>query len=186
VLGLGVGALAAYAEPSDRLRFYEINPAVEPLARRFFPFLASSRARTNVIVGDGRLLLRSEPAHGFDVLVLDAFSSDGVPTHLLTLEAFGAYARVLRPDGVLAINVSSRHFQIERVVAGAASGIGMACEVFDSAAVSARGLTRARWALLARHRNLLDPLRSDDAHELLVPDPVLWTDAHSSLWAVAR
>ncbi len=186
VVGLGVGALAAYAEPGDRLRFYEINPAVEPLARRFFPFLRAARARTSVVSGDGRLLLLAEPARSFDVLVVDAFSSDGVPMHLLTLEAFRAYERALVADGVLVINVSSRHFQLERVVAGSARATGMACVVLDSAAASGRGLTRARWALLARSPASLEPLRTGDAHELVVSEPVLWTDAHSSLLDLAR
>jgi hypothetical protein len=185
VLGLGVGALAAYATPSDRLRFYEINPAVEPLARRFFPFLGATRASTTIVPGDGRLALSLESAGRFDGLVVDAFSCDAVPTHLLTLEAFGVYERALLPDGVLVINVSNRHFQLERVVVGSARAAGLACVVLDSAAASARGLTRARWALLARDRELLAPLRAEDT-ELPVPDPVVWTDAQSSLLAIAR
>jgi hypothetical protein len=186
VVGLGVGALAAYTEPGDRLRFYELNPAVEPLARRFFPFLNAARARTTVVSGDGRLALLAEPARSFDVLVIDAFSSDGVPMHLLTLEAFRAYERALVVDGVLVINVSSRHFQLERVVAGSARATGMACAVLDSPAASGRGLTRARWALVARSLASLEILRRGDAHELAVSEPVLWTDAHSSLLDLAR
>ncbi len=186
VLGLGVGALAAYAQPGDRLRFYEINPAVEPLARRFFPFLGGTRATTTVVAGDGRLALLAEPARRFDVLVIDAFSSDAVPTHLLTVEAFRVYLRALLPDGVLAINVSNRHFQLERVVAGAAHATGLTCLVRQSAAASARGLTRARWALLARRSELLSALLPNALPAPPVSDPVLWTDDHSSLLSIAR
>ena len=108
VVGLGAGTLAAYGRAGDRMRFYEISPDVIAAARSRFSFLARSPAQIEVAVGDGRIALEREPAQGFDALVLDAFSSDSVPIHLLTVEAFARSMRgIWRSDGVLLANVST-------------------------------------------------------------------------------
>jgi hypothetical protein len=186
VLGLGIGALAAYAKAGDVLRFYEINPLMLSLAQRWFTFLARTPATWSVTPGDGRLALAREPVHAFDVFVVDAFSSDAVPQHLLTREAFGVYLRQLAPDGVLTINVSNRSLSIERVVAGSAASHGLACVVLESAADPARGWVRSRWALIARRPALLTPMLGGSARPLEIVDPVLFTDDHASLWSIAR
>lgn len=186
VLGLGVGTLAAYGQPGDRFTFYELSPDVADVAQRRFAFLRSSRAHTSIVVGDGRLALERVPDHDFDVLVLDAFASDSVPAHLLTVEAFETYLRVLRPDGVLAANVSNRHVAVERVIAGAAARYGLALRLRESPHDDAQGFARARWALLARDRRLLDPLI--DPHDAfpLAATAVTWRDDYSDLLSVLR
>ena len=184
VIGLGIGMLAAYATSQDTLRFYEIDPDVILLARRHFDFLRRSRAPLTIATGDGRLTLAREHNH-FDVLALDVFSSDAVPPHLLTVEAFALYAAQLAPDGVLLANVSNRHLSLERVVAGSARANGLACVVLESPGDEAAGLLRARWAVMARDREQLRPLLGAPARELGVPDPVTWTDQRSSLWSIA-
>ena len=121
VLGLGVGAVAAYANEGDTFRFYEINPAVATVAENTFTYLSGARDRNAtvppVILGDGRLMLEAEPdTMKFDVLSMDAFSSDSVPVHLLTNEAFAIYEKHLEPDGVIVINITNRYLDLEPVV----------------------------------------------------------------------
>jgi hypothetical protein len=120
VVGLGVGTISAFAQAGDEYRFYEINPQVMDFAERYFTFLADARdrgAKVSLIFGDARLQLEREPPQQFDVLALDAFSSDSIPAHLLTLEAFDVYLRHLaKPDGVLAMHISNRYLRLGIVV----------------------------------------------------------------------
>src|SRR6185436_3679823 len=124
-IGLGVGTIAAYGLPADTFRFYEINPDVERLARRYFTFLADSKATVEVALGDGRLALERDVAawagvHRYDVLVADAFAGDAIPVHLLTVEAMALYWQALKDDGVLAVHVSNRYLNLTRVISGIA------------------------------------------------------------------
>ncbi len=124
VIGLGCGTLAAYGRPGDVIRFYEINPLVARVARSEFTYLADSPARVEVVLGDGRLMLEREPPQHFDVLVMDAFSGDSVPVHLLTREAVAVYLRHLKPSGVLAVHVSNKYLELEPVMERAAAAFG--------------------------------------------------------------
>jgi SAM-dependent methyltransferase len=186
VVGLGAGTLAAYGRSGDDMRFYEISPDVVAAARQRFSFLSRSAARVEVIGGDGRIALEREPAQGFDVLVLDAFSSDSVPVHLLTLEAFAIYARQLRADGVLLANVSNRHLDVERAVAGSAAHAGFALRVVETQNDAERGYARARWALMSRAPAELDRLLAGAARSDLHGRPVLWRDDFSNLAQLLR
>ena len=123
VVGLGIGTLAAYGRPGDRFRFYEIDPAVIEIARnpRYFTYLVNSPAEVEIVEGDGRVSPPSELERGgaarFDYLIIDAFSSDAIPMHLLTREAFEVYAKVLAAKGLLAIHTSSRRLDLTPLVA---------------------------------------------------------------------
>src|SRR5262249_18491784 len=122
VIGLGVGSLAAYARPGDDWTFFEINPSVVDVARKQFSYLTTAEevASVHIEVGDARLRIQNgEPAR-FDVLVLDAFSSDAVPIHLVTREALSVYRRALRPGGVLLAHVSNEHVELRPVFAALA------------------------------------------------------------------
>ena len=124
VIGLGVGTLAAWSRPGDVFRFYEIDPEVARLSegsRPVFTYLRDARGEVSVSLGDGRLVLEREAPQAFDVLVVDAFSSDAIPTHLLTREAFGVYLRHLAEGGVLAVHVTNRYVDLKPVVRGAAA-----------------------------------------------------------------
>ena len=112
ILGLGCGTLAAYGRPGDTLRIYEINPLVLDIARREFTYLRDTPARVEVALGDGRLVLESEPSQQFDLLVMDAFSGDSVPVHLITREAFRTYFRHLKPGGILAVNITNTYLDL--------------------------------------------------------------------------
>jgi SAM-dependent methyltransferase len=183
VIGLGAGTLAAYGREGDRFRFYEINPVVVDYARRHFSYLSGTRARVEVATGDGRLLLESEPDQNFDLLVVDAFSGDSIPIHLLTREAFALYLRHLGPGGVLALHLSNLYLNLQPVVRTLAGAVGrMSVPVVDSGNVR-EGAGLSWWALVGRREDLarlpvnlgaqLEPKRS----------PRLWTDDFSTLLA---
>ncbi len=123
VLGLGAGTMAAFGRAGDEYRFYEINPAVPPLARSEFTFLPDSPAHIEIVMGDGRLSLDREPGQGFDVLMMDAFSGDSIPVHLITREAFDLYYRHIKPGGVIAIHISNKYLDLEPVLARAAQAL---------------------------------------------------------------
>lgn len=126
-VGLGVGTMAAYGRPNDVITFFEIDQAVVDLARdgRSFTYLADTAADVDVIVGDARLTLAEQPPGSFDLLILDAFSSDAVPAHLLTREALELYVRALRPGGILAFHLSNRYYDLDPAVGSTARAIGL-------------------------------------------------------------
>jgi hypothetical protein len=189
VVGLGVGTLAAWAEPGDSVRFYEINPDVETVARRWFTFLEDSPAVVTVALGDGRLSLEREladpsTAPRFDVLVVDAFTGDAVPVHLLTREAAQLYARALADGGVLAFNVTNRHVDLEPVVRGLAGELGLRAARVRSEPETGTGGTASIWMIVTDDQQLLSALAAD-AFPASGPT-VLWTDDHSDLLTVLK
>ncbi len=117
VIGLGTGTIAAYGKPGDVYRFYDINPHVVEVARRDFTYLADSKAKIEIALGDARLTLEREAPQGFDVLAVDAFSSDAIPVHLITKEALEVYLKHVKPDGIVAFHVSNRFLDLIPVVA---------------------------------------------------------------------
>src|SRR5262249_6889330 len=117
VVGLGAGTIAAYGRPGDHIRFYEINPEVPPIARDYFTYIRDSGAQVEIVEGDARTSLAAEPPQHFDVLVVDAFSGDAVPLHLLTSEALALYRKHLNPGGILAFHISNRHVDLEAPIA---------------------------------------------------------------------
>jgi hypothetical protein len=219
-VGLGAGTLAAYALKSDHITFYEINPTVIDISTsgKYFAYIADARARgahCDIKLGDARLTLQRElasPPHSgagagegknklklaegvlpYHVLVLDAFSGDAVPTHLLTAEAMKIYlphlatAAEMEVDGALLIHVSNRYLELDRVVRGAAEYIGFECVEIHSAEVNAQSINSADWVVLTHNKGLLAALAPHAAKP--EPDekpPVLWTDAHSSLFEILR
>jgi hypothetical protein len=148
VLGLGCGTLAAYTMPSDILRIYEINPLVVQIAKDRFTYLKDTAARTQIVMGDGRLSLEREPSQQFDLLVMDAFSGDSVPVHLITREAFRTYFRHLKPGGILAVNVTNRYLDLNPVIERAASDFGKVAMVFDDEPMDEYLCYESSWALV--------------------------------------
>ena len=186
VVGLGVGTLAAYGKPGDRLRFYEINPAVAELAQRHFTFLKECQGETEIALGDARLVLEREPPQQFDVLVLDAFSSDAIPVHLLTREAGHVYLRHLKSDGVLAVHLSNFNFDLRPVLAGLAQVLEMDHVVVDASATPKAGTVRSVWGLLSRdHATLETALGKRTSFDSTRP-PIVWTDDRNNLIDVLK
>ncbi len=180
LVGLGVGTLAAYSKPGDTLRFYEINPDVERAARRYFTFLADAPGQTDVILGDARLTLEREEPQQFDILVLDAFSGDAIPTHLLTAEAFDGYVRHLKPDGVVAVHFSNRSVDLGPLLLRQARRLNMTAAVGDPRA--------GWWMLMSRDDAFLNsPAMRQGTRVVPTSDRgPLWTDDHVNLLSVIR
>ncbi|MBU4224620.1 MAG: fused MFS/spermidine synthase, partial [Chloroflexi bacterium] len=195
VLGLGVGTLATYGQPGDVYRFYEINPAVVRLAEGqagYFSFLADSRAEVTVVLGDARLSLENELAagerHNFDILVLDTFSSDAIPVHLLTREAFELYLQHLQPEGILALHITNHHLDLRPVVWKLADNYSLSRVLVDSEGDGVRGF-RSIWMLLARDPALLDqPAIARNTTPLgeYKTSIRLWTDDYSNLFQILK
>ena len=183
VIGLGAGTLAAYGQPGDHIRFYEINPGVAPIAQNVFTYLRESGAQIRIIDGDGRLSLAHEPPQGFDVLVVDAFSGDAIPLHLLTTQAVALYRRHLAPGGILAFHISNQHVNLEPAIALLAQAAGMQARRIVSFANPDRGEFTATWILLTDNTAFFSqPQVAAHAHTpVLQPGLKLWTDDYSAL-----
>jgi SAM-dependent methyltransferase len=188
VIGLGTGTVAAYGRPGDFYQYYEINPLVERLARTQFSFLHDSKAQVLVTMGDARLTLESQPPQNYDVLAVDAFSSDAIPVHLLTQEAFQLYFRHLKPDGVLAVHVSNRFLDLEPVVAQLADALGKEARLVDSDADDANELMDAQWVLVTARASFFNsPLLKNVAKPLSRRKHLrLWTDDYSNLFQILK
>jgi hypothetical protein len=191
VVGLGAGTLAAWGRNGDTFRFYEINPDVEQIARAWFSFLSDSKAQTEVVLGDARVQLERELTAGrsedFDLIAVDAFSSDSIPMHLLTAECADIYRRRLAPGGVLALHISNRALDLDPVARGMARYLGWTAVQIISEDHPASGESSSRWVLLTSNQDFLE--RAGLAHKLSEWSsraPIIWTDDFASLWRVLK
>jgi hypothetical protein len=185
-IGLGAGTLAVYGRREDQYTFYEINPQVVELANNEFSFLRHSPAKLNVEIGDGRLSLEREAPRDFDVLAVDAFTSDAIPTHLLTREAFALYVRHLKPSGLVAVHVSNKYLNLVPVVAAAAASLYRQAVVVESAADNSRGIYRATWVLVGEEQEFLREPELSLVPRLGASKEDLWTDDYSSIFKTFR
>ena len=189
--GLGTGSLACYARPGDEVRIYEIDPVVVRLARTHFAALRNCAPHATVAVGDARLLLDREQAT-LDFLALDVFASDAIPVHLLTLEAFRIYLRVLAQDGVLAVHISNRYLDLEPVVAAVAERLGLFARVKRYSAPKDMPVplasTSSSVVVLTRDEGTFRALDLDAGWVPLgSPDRVrVWTDDYTSIVPLLR
>jgi SAM-dependent methyltransferase len=188
-VGLGAGTIVAYGRAGDHYRFYEIDEAIVSAAHQHFSFIADSPATVDVAVGDGRLLLQAETGRRFDVLVVDAFSGDSIPVHLLTREAVELYRQRLKPGGVMALHVSNSHMELAPVVGRIAAELGMqTASITDPGVEGDPSTALSDWVLLAEDRSVLDlPL----IHEATTPLPQdegarTWTDDYSNILQVLK
>jgi SAM-dependent methyltransferase len=188
VVGLGAGTLAAYGNPGDRIRFYEINPAVLPIAKNLFTYIRESGAQILFAEGDARVSLTKEPPQNFDVLVIDAFSGDAIPLHLLTTQAMQVYRRHLAPDGILAFHVSNQYLDLAPEIAELAAASGMQARLIDSPTNNARGEYHAKWVLVTNNAPFLARPEITLAGEEVgrMPDLKAWTDDDSSLLPILQ
>ncbi|MEZ6033975.1 MAG: fused MFS/spermidine synthase [Planctomycetaceae bacterium] len=187
VVGLGAGTLAVYGRSGDAIRFYEINPDVIDLARKHFTFLDDSHAEIDIIPGDARLVLDRETDQNFDVLVLDAFSGDAIPVHLLTSEAMQIYMRHLSAKGILAVHISNSYFDLEPVVRALASESGLEARVQKCAQGADGGVAfNSVWMLLSNDAASLNTVCGPDASKNTPHRVVYWTDDHNNLLHVLR
>jgi spermidine synthase len=196
IIGLGVGTVASYGQTGDLFRFYELDSDIAHLAQTEFTALSQSRATIEIQIGDGRLLLATEATQPqpplFDLLVIDAFSSDAVPIHLLTQEAFALYESRLTPAGLLVVNVSNRLVDLRNVVLAQAHASGLAAAVIYHQPLPADWWAFAsEWILLARtparlHSPAITAAADPAVGVPLQPYLARWTDEHASLWSALR
>ena len=188
VVGLGTGTTAAYAQPGEDWTFYEIDPGIERIARdtAYFSYLADSPARTRVVLGDARLSLARETDRTYDLILLDAFSSDAIPVHLMTREALDTYLARLAPRGLIVFHISNRYLDLEPVVAALAKDRGLVARAGVGPRDRRTYESTSTWMAVARTEADLGPLTADANWwtPRLRPEVEPWTDDYSSLLTV--
>ena len=192
-IGLGTGSLACFIKPGQDWTFFEIDPAVSRLARdpRFFHYLEKCGPEARIAIGDGRLLLAAQPDGAYDLIVLDAFSSDSIPVHLLTREALALYLKKLAPGGRLLVHISNRFLNLEPVLAAGLGELGASglIQYFQpTPAEIARWASPSIWVAVAPAAAGLDPLRADTRwRAIALPAGFTpWTDTYSNILSVLR
>jgi SAM-dependent methyltransferase len=187
MIGLGTGTLATYGAKGDTYRIYDINPAVIEVANSHFTYLADSDAKIETPLGDARLTLEREPPQNFDVLAVDAFSSDAIPVHLITSEALAVYLRHLKPDGVIAFHVTNRFLNLVPVVEALGHAHGLTALWIDDNGDEAFA-SKSDWVLLSRNTELLARPALADKSRPIEPrrDWRLWTDDFNNLVQVLK
>jgi spermidine synthase len=188
VIGLGTGTLAAYGRPGDTYRFYDINPLVIDIARTQFRFVRESKAKVDTVLGDARLSLEREPPQNYDVLAVDAFSSDAIPVHLLTREAFELYFRHLQPGGVLAVHVSNRHLNLAPVVVLAAESLGKRAAVIENDDDDDNAVFGSTWVVVSARQNFFDYrfILTGTTPAKPIAGLRMWTDDYSNLFQILK
>ena len=191
VIGLGTGTIAAYGRTGDSYRFYDIDANVIQIARSAFTFLGDSPARPETALGDARLTLEREPPQGFDVLAVDAFSSDAIPVHLITREALQAFERHMKPDGIVAFHVSNRFLDLIPVVARLAKELGLHAVLISDDPDDEDKTIRSRsdWVLVSRDAEALEVPAIVDAGAVPAedrPEWRTWTDDYSNLIQILK
>jgi spermidine synthase len=189
VIGLGIGTLAVYGRKGDTYSFYDINPQVIAVAMRDFTFLSDSAAKTEIALGDARLTLEREPPRGFDVLAVDAFSSDAIPVHLITREALGVYLRHVKPDGIVAFHVSNRFLDLIPVVARLAREHGAHVVLVADKFKDNEDKTTSDWVLVSRSKAALETEAIKEAGAQPPEEQVgwrTWTDDYSNLVQILK
>jgi len=187
VAGLGAGTMACYADARDHWVFYEIDPAVVGIAQNYFSFLADSPSETRIVPGDARLSLRKASDAYFHMIVLDAFSSDSIPVHLLTREAFDLYLQKLAPSGVLVVNITNRHLELDGLLGNLAKSLNVRGVIRSDSFSDTRGKSSvtcsSTWAVLARDAKVLVPFQEDSRWRELSGRAGVrtWTDDFSNL-----
>jgi len=188
LIGLGAGTLATYGRRGDNYTFYELNPNVERIALEYFTYIEQSRANVNVVLGDGRVTLQKEldtgSVNNFNVLVIDAFSGDSVPAHLLTVEAFALYFKHLKANGMLAIHVSNSHLDLTALVKGLAKNSGYSALYFKTKATD-KEVTQTEWVVVTNNQLFI---RNSKVKRLQSQWPntneLVWTDNYSNLLSI--
>lgn len=187
VVGLGTGTIAAYGRLGDYYRYYEINPLVPPITKGQFYFVPSCPAKLEIAMGDARLSMEREAPENFDVLAVDAFSSDAIPVHLLTKEAMQLYFRHLRPDGVLAVHISNRYLDLQPVVEGEANAVGKLTRTVDTEDDDTVDVFSATWVLVYAAGSGFQPEELKNSADIKSKRTVrLWTDDYSNLFRILK
>ena len=193
IIGLGIGATVSYARPDERWTFYEINPAVVSVAqsREYFSYLTDcSKAPVQIVLGDARLKMHNAPDRAYDLLVLDAFSSDAIPVHLITQQALDLYLSKLAPGGIIVFHISNRNLELSGVVADLAQSRGLsALSMLDLAPAQPNGRDPSHWVVLSRSNTEYGNLANDKYAKPLLSTgngENVWTDDFSNILSVFK
>ncbi len=190
VVGLGAGSTACYRRPGAAWTFFEIDPGVVAIARdpRLFRYLADCAPDSPIVVGDGRLSLGRAVAHSFDLIVLDAYASDAIPTHLLTREAMRVYAGRLAAHGAIVFHISNKYFDFAPLVAALAKDAGMVARrrIDDPHAPATSFISGSTWMIVARNSADLGPIERDSRWTAPAPGERVWTDDYTSIATLLR
>ena len=188
IIGLGAGTIAAYGRVEDNYRYYDINPLVLKVADEQFSFLKDCRAKHDVILGDARLVLEREPQQRYDLLVVDAFSGDAIPVHLLTREAWALYWQHLNPNGVLAVHVSNRYLRLAPVVALGAAESGKTAKIVSYDGTDLDEEAASDWVLVTSRPGFFDAgdLKNEAGEIKPIPGLRTWTDDYSNVYKILR
>lgn len=189
ILGLGAGVTASLARAGDIIHYYEINPLVVEIANREFGFYRGCPAEKHIYMGDGRLVLEQLPDEHLDFLAMDAFSSDSVPLHLLTSEAYATYQRHLKPGGVLGVNISNRYLDLEPIVAGAAARLGWSGVVVNDEGDEETYYMPSTWALVSPQPRIFQSSSfSGESVDRIRANPKIraWTDDYSNIIQILK
>jgi hypothetical protein len=185
-IGLGVGTVAVYAKPGDHYYFFELNPAVIPIAREKFSFLSQSQGTIELSLGDGRLAIERWSGQPFDILFLDAFSGDSIPTHLLTEEALASFEKKLSPEGILIVHISNRYVDLQPVLGTVADKLGLHAALFEDPGSPPDLQWPSQHVLLTRSAKILTHPELRSAGTSIRTRTPLWTDNYSSVWRVFK
>jgi hypothetical protein len=198
IVGLGAGSVACYEKPGEHWTFYEINPADISIAQnpKFFTFLRDCPAHPDIRIGDARLSLGDEPDHSYSMIILDAFSSDAIPVHLLTREAVQLYLRKLRPDGIIIFHISNLYLNLEPVVGNVAGSLKLVARYWeDDENGDDKGIDSpiyqkesSEWAIMAPSPDNLSSIKDDKRWKVLLPSANAqeWTDDYSDIFGAIR
>jgi SAM-dependent methyltransferase len=190
VIGLGTGTMAVFARAGDTMRIYEINPDVRRLATSRFSYVTKSHGNVEVVLGDARLSMEAEPPQNYDLLALDAFSSDAIPVHLLTRESFALYERHLKTNGIIVLHISNRYLNLEPVVVNLAHEFGYHIAIIDDDNEDGDWWTfPSTWVVLSKNRSVVesDPIAKVASTIRPPKHPVpLWTDDFASLFQILK
>jgi SAM-dependent methyltransferase len=186
-VGLGTGVIALYGRQGQEFDFFEIDRLIVDIAENDFENLSSSRSKIRTFVGDGRLELRKMPDRAYDLLVMDAFTSGSIPTHLVTVEAMKEFLRVLAPDGIILYHISNYYVDLLPVLNCIANELGLSIRHQFSPGDPFWYKSPAHWVLLTKNENSLVSLTAGDpSWKIPGPKKVCWTDEKSNLWSVVN
>ena len=188
VIGLGAGTLAGYGQEGDYFRLYEINPKVIDIATYYFYYLTGSKAKVETALGDARLVLEREKPQQFDVLAVDAFSSDAIPVHLITREALQVFLKHIKPDGAVAFHVTNRYLRLAPVVKQLADEIGYEAVLITDDAEDDKYLSRTDWVIVTRNRDFINNEDIKAKRSLIEPIAGMrtWTDDFNNLFQILK
>lgn len=185
MVGLGTGVLALYGKKGQHFDFFEIDPIVVDIAKQHFDNLKASAADIRYFVGDARITLRKMPKNHYDMLVMDAFSSGAIPTHLLTLEAMQELLETIKLDGVILYHISSRYLNLLPVLECNARKLGLFIKINENPPIESTLKLSAKWVVLTKSKRKLNMLVLDDPTWKTPPgDEICWTDESSNIWSV--